>query len=115
MGLGIPQTRNLDQGLWLFSVPHALNQGSICRTTGWMILNSKSQLCTCPGGYLCMYHRWKFSRGLAFDGNFSAEQLKMKCPEDDVHLSDGHGFLVTEAPYKAHLQVAKEIKEVCAI
>ena len=47
-----------------------------------------------------------------FDGNFSAEQLKMKNPEDDVLLSDGHGFLVTDPPYKDHLRVAKELKEV---
>lgn len=47
-----------------------------------------------------------------FDGNFSAEQIKMKHPEDDVLLSDGNGFLVTDAPYMDHLKVAKELKEV---
>jgi hypothetical protein len=36
----------------------------------------------------------------------------MKHPEDDVLLSDGHGFLVTGAPYEGHLTVAKELKEV---
>lgn len=48
-----------------------------------------------------------------FDGNFSAEQLKMKHPEDDVHLTNGDGFMVAEGRYKEHLKVAKEIKEVC--
>jgi len=48
-----------------------------------------------------------------YDGNFSAEQLKMKHPEDDVRLSDGHSFMVTSGPYGKHLKVAKEIKEVC--
>jgi hypothetical protein len=48
-----------------------------------------------------------------FDGNFSAEQLKMKHPEDDVHLTDGDGFMVTDSRYKEHLKVAKEIKQVC--
>lgn len=57
--------------------------------------------------------RWKFSRGFVFDGNFSAEQLKMKHPEDDVHLTNGDGFMVAEGRYKEHLKVAKEIKEVC--
>jgi len=56
--------------------------------------------------------RWKFTRGFVFDGNFSAEQLKMKHPENDISLSDGNAFLVTAAPYTSHLQVAKEIKQV---
>ena len=47
------------------------------------------------------------------DGNFSAEQLKMKNPDDDVPISNGHGFMVTAEQYKGHLRVAKEIKEVC--
>jgi hypothetical protein len=55
--------------------------------------------------------RWKFTRGYVFDGNFSAEQLKMKNPEDDVQLSDGHGFMTTDAPYQRHLRVAKEVKQ----
>ncbi len=57
-------------------------------------------------------NRWKYSRGYVFDGNFSAEQLKMKRPEDDVNLSLGCGFMVDPGPYKEHLKVAVEIKEV---
>jgi hypothetical protein len=57
-------------------------------------------------------NRWKFTRGYVFDRNFSAEQLKMKRPEDDVHLTDGTGFLTAEARYQEHLKVAIEIKEV---
>jgi hypothetical protein len=37
----------------------------------------------------------------------------MKHPEDDVQISDGSGFLVTSPPYKEHLEVAKELTEVC--
>lgn len=36
----------------------------------------------------------------------------MKNPGDDVALSDGHGFMVTDSPYKEHLKVAKDVKEV---
>jgi hypothetical protein len=50
-----------------------------------------------------------------YDGNFSAEQLKMKHPDDDVDISNGHSFMVTHGPYKGHLSVAKELKEVCLI
>jgi hypothetical protein len=46
------------------------------------------------------------------DGNFTAEHLKMANPEDDVRLRDGAGFLATDQPYKDHLAVAIEIKEV---
>lgn len=38
----------------------------------------------------------------------------MKHPEDDVHLTNGDGFMVAEGRYKEHLKVATEIKEVCA-
>ena len=52
-------------------------------------------------------------RGVMFDGNFTAEQLKMKTPEDDVHLTDGDAFFTTRKPYYDHLKVAREIREVC--
>jgi hypothetical protein len=56
--------------------------------------------------------RWKYTRAYVFDGNFSAEQLRMKNPQDDVHLSNGDGFMVKTTEYKEHLHVAKEIKQV---
>jgi hypothetical protein len=54
-------------------------------------------------------------RGLMFDGNFTAEQLKMKKPQDDVHLTDGDAFFTTRKPYYDHLKVAVEIREVCLL
>ena len=33
--------------------------------------------------------------GFMFDGNFTAEQLKMKVPRDNVHLTDGDAFFTT--------------------
>lgn len=47
--------------------------------------------------------------GFMFDGNFSAEQLKMKNAEDDVHLTNGDTFFTTRKPYYDHLKVALEI------
>jgi len=47
------------------------------------------------------------------DGNFTADQLKMKVPGDDVHLTDGDAFFTSRKPYHDHLKVAKEIREVC--
>lgn len=47
------------------------------------------------------------------DGNFSAQHQQTKRPGDDVRLADGHGFMVTDAPYKKHLRTAVQIKQVC--
>jgi hypothetical protein len=60
--------------------------------------------------YVCV--RWKYMCGFMFDGKFTAEQLKMKNPEDDVHLTDGDAFFTTRKPYYDHLKVALEIREV---
>ena len=49
------------------------------------------------------------------DGNFSQQHWETRNPGDDVPLADGEMFMVTEAPYKAHLRTAKEFKEACYI
>jgi hypothetical protein len=54
-------------------------------------------------------------RGFVKDGNFTAVHQKQRNPEDDVHLADGHGFMVQTGPYQEHLKVAKEYKEVSFI
>ena len=36
----------------------------------------------------------------------------MRRPGDDIHLTDGTGFLTKEIRYQNHLKVAVEIKEV---
>lgn len=46
------------------------------------------------------------------DGNFSAEHLRPRGLGDDVALGDGQGFMVTDAPYKAHLANSREVSEV---
>lgn len=46
------------------------------------------------------------------DGNFKAEHLKMRAPEDDVVLADGAGFMVGQDDYAEHVRTAKEYKEV---
>ena len=61
---------------------------------------------------LTLCDRYKYSRDVCLDGNFSADQKKMKRPDDDVHLTDGDGFLVKESLYQEHLKAAVEIKQV---
>ena len=59
-----------------------------------------------------MLYRWKYTRSVVLDGNFSAQHRHMRRPEDDVALADGHAFMVADAPYKEHLKSAAEYKEV---
>ncbi len=46
------------------------------------------------------------------DGWFKARHLRMKYPEDDVPIADGHGFMVTDAPYQKHLEGAVQHDQV---
>lgn len=48
-------------------------------------------------------HRKKYMRTLLADGNFKQDHLKMKYDSDDVALSDGHGYMVTRAPFEEYL------------
>ncbi|KAI1784369.1 hypothetical protein LXA43DRAFT_901749 [Ganoderma leucocontextum] len=56
-----------------------------------------------PEGWEKDPERWKYMVRIIMDGNFSAEHQRMKNPQDDVRLADGHSFMVTSQPYKAHL------------
>ena len=46
------------------------------------------------------------------DGNFKLTHMKMRNTEDDVTLSDGLAFFVTDKDYRLHLKTAVEFKEV---
>ena len=49
------------------------------------------------------------------DGNFQAEHMKMRNPENDVPLSDGTGFMVGKSRYELHLKSAVERRQVSTI
>ncbi|KAH9913117.1 uncharacterized protein B0H18DRAFT_860401, partial [Fomitopsis serialis] len=55
--------------------------------------------------------QWKYTQTFVMDGNFSAEHLKMKLPLEDIALADGHGFMVTDKPYKQHVATAADRRE----
>jgi hypothetical protein len=63
----------------------------------------------------CYFSKTLFMRGFMMDGNFQAEHMKMRNPENDVALSDGTGFMVSPTPYKAHLKSAVEMRQVGSI
>ena len=50
--------------------------------------------------------------GFMMDGNFKAEHMKMRNPDNDVPLSDGTGFMVSRLPYEAYLKSAVERQQV---
>ncbi|KAG9315413.1 hypothetical protein JVU11DRAFT_4564 [Chiua virens] len=45
------------------------------------------------------------------DGNFTAQHMKMKKPEEDVSLADGLAYMVENEPYQAHVSSALDSKE----
>jgi len=54
-------------------------------------------------------------QGFMMDGNFQAEHMRMRNPENDVPLSDGAGFMVGKKPYEEHLKSAVERRQVRSI
>ncbi|KIM63572.1 hypothetical protein SCLCIDRAFT_116995 [Scleroderma citrinum Foug A] len=46
---------------------------------------------------------WKFSRSIVMDGNFKAEHMKPKNPDEELWLMDGRGYMVTSGMYKQYL------------
>jgi len=56
-----------------------------------------------------------FMQGFMIDGNFQAEHMRMRNPENDVPLSDGTGFMVSKKPYESHLKLAVERWQVSSI
>ncbi|KAH9015061.1 hypothetical protein EDB85DRAFT_1898928 [Lactarius pseudohatsudake] len=78
-------------------------------------------LCAQPG--INLPEDWKeyenskslFMRGFIMDGNFQAEHMKMRNPENDVPLSDGTGFMVSQTAYESHLKSAVQRRQVSSI
>jgi len=46
------------------------------------------------------------------DGNFTADHMKMRRPEEDMPLTHGYGYMVEDRRYQQHLKETKELKEV---
>jgi len=54
-------------------------------------------------------------RGFVVDGNFKADHVRQRRPEDDVWLTSGEGMTAEPTRYKAHLKLAKETKEARSV
>ncbi|KIK21570.1 hypothetical protein PISMIDRAFT_103870 [Pisolithus microcarpus 441] len=55
--------------------------------------------------------QWKYTRMVVMDGNFKAEHMHERQPDDQVWLMDGRGFMVTNPPYQAYLKATPHITE----
>jgi len=51
-------------------------------------------------------------RSFTVDGNFTADHIKQKRPDDDEWLNDGNGMMTAREPYASHVISAKETKSV---
>ena len=49
------------------------------------------------------------------DGNFTAQHMKMRKPENDIPLSDGLAYMVGNEPYQEHISQAANNEKVCII
>lgn len=54
-------------------------------------------------------------RSFVADGNFKADHIRSKRPQDDVWLSDGEGMMTAREPYATHIKAAKASKDVSHI
>ncbi|KAG1828201.1 hypothetical protein EV424DRAFT_1344918 [Suillus variegatus] len=68
-----------------------------------------------PSSWKDTYDSWLVMQRYVVDGNFTAQHMKMKTPEDDVSLADGKGYMVTEGPYETHIIESVEEKEASSI
>jgi len=46
------------------------------------------------------------------DGNYKADHMKMKNPQDDVWIADGEGYFASDEVYKQHILMTKDHEEV---
>ncbi|KIK75166.1 hypothetical protein PAXRUDRAFT_173557, partial [Paxillus rubicundulus Ve08.2h10] len=64
-----------------------------------------------PDDWEQVYPKWLVKLQYVVDGNFSAQHMKIKIPEDDVSLSDGLACMVESSAYSDHISGAVEAKE----
>ena len=114
MDLDIILKRILKRGDLQFFVQHVLNPTLICLKTGKLNILHKwaYQIIT---EHLMIVFRDVMMRQYVVDGNFTAQHMKMNKPQLDVALSDGRGYMVSEAPYSIHLLQSLDNKEVTMI
>jgi hypothetical protein len=104
--------RSLPAVRWLYSVPCVHSPESTSLKIGESTkIGASIDIATGKLPTFCLSKNL-FMRGFMMDGNFQAEHMRMKNPENDVPLSDGTGFMVSKEPYRLHLKSAVERRQV---
>ncbi|KAH9035448.1 hypothetical protein EDB83DRAFT_2228949 [Lactarius deliciosus] len=60
---------------------------------------------------ICCFSDVFFMQGFMMDGNFQAKHMKMRNPENDIPLSEGTGFMVSQKLYELHLKSVVEKRQ----
>jgi len=105
--------QNSNLGVLQSSVQHVLNLVSIFLQNGLMI--QRGMQFSHSSKLVLITSRWLYTRSIVIDGNFTADHLKMKRPEEDIALSPGGRYMVEPQRYEAHLKTGQEIKQVCIL
>jgi hypothetical protein len=51
---------------------------------------------------------WKYYNSIAMDGNFSAQHLASRVPENNVNFTDGLGYFSKSDDYSKYLKSSKD-------
>ena len=114
-GLDMVKIRIQSRVRWLYSVPCVHSLGSTSPGIGGSTkIGASIDIVTWKLPTFC-FSKNLFMRGFMMDGNFQAEHMRMRKPENDVPLSDGTGFMVSKKPYELHLKSAAERRQVSSI
>jgi hypothetical protein len=108
------QRQNPNLEILQFSALHVPNLVSTSLSSGRKI--QRGNVVDSPFSIIVLiFSRWLYTRSIVIDGNFSAEHLKMRQPEEDVALLPGGRYMVEPRRYELHLNTGVEIKQVSAL
>ena len=97
-------------GKWLCFVLLVRKRVSICLLTGRRNIQSEGHVLPLMASSY-EQNRNEIMRSVVVDGNFKADHVRQKQPEDDVWLTSGEGIYAERTRYLEHLALAKETKE----
>jgi hypothetical protein len=61
-----------------------------------------------PANWQQSENAWKYYNAIAMDGNFSAQHLASRVPENNVNFTDGLGYFSKSDDYAKYLKHSKD-------